>query len=184
MNKNIPNILTTLRLILTIPLLILFHWVGASANIHLLVLSLTILAALTDWFDGWYARKFDCVSEFGKIYDPLADKWLAVIYLPLVYLGMIHFLPVALLWIRDITSTYIRSLQTKAVPARLSGKIKTAISFPLLCLLIAAVPVTGGYLGFFSHLAGFLYWAGGITLSIVCVWSGIDYYYQIVIKGE
>jgi len=146
------------------------------------LVTIVVITALTDLIDGWWARKFNCISDFGKIHDPLADKWIVTIYLPLVMLGMIHFLPVALLWIRDITSTYVRSQSNKIIPARTSGKIKSFISFPLLCLLTAAIPVEGSYFGFLVNINEFLYYFGGILLSIVCVWSGFDYYYQIIIK--
>jgi len=176
--KQIPNILTALRLLLVLPIIILFFWLPTSAQIQFWVLMLVILASVTDWLDGWYARKFNCISDFGKVHDPLADKWLTVLYLPLVALNMIHFLPVAFLWLRDITSTHLRSLAAKPVAAKLSGKIKTAISLPLLCLLVAAVPVEGSYFGFFIFMKGLFYWVGGILLSLVCLWSGVDYYYQ------
>jgi len=182
LKKQIPNILTVLRLVLVVPIMVLFFWIQTSAQIQVWVLALTILASLTDWLDGWSARKFNCVSDFGKIHDPLADKWLTVLYLPLVALGMIHFLPVTLLWLKDITSTYLRGLAAKPVAAKLSGKIKTAISLPLLCLLIAAIPVEEGYLGIFIFMKGSLYWVGGILLSLACLWSGLDYYYQIIVK--
>lgn len=179
MPKYIPNVLTIMRLVLSLPILVLLSFVQTHPKIHLVVVLLVVAAALTDWFDGWYARKFDCISDFGKIHDPLADKWLAALYVPMVALGMIHFLPVAILWIRDITSTSLRNTSDKVIGARLSGKIKTAISFPLLCLLIAAIPIEGSYFGLFTFFAGFLYLVGGTILSVVCIWSGIDYYINI-----
>ena len=182
MSKHIPNILTITRLLLTVPILILFCWIGDSPKIHLMIFTLVAIAASTDWLDGWWARRFNCISDFGKIHDPLADKWLAVLYIPLVSIGMIHFLPVALLWIREITSTHLRIGATKPMPARLSGKIKVIISFPLLCLLIAGIPVENSYLWVFSYLNGFSYWVGGILLSAVCLWSGIDYYWEVIVK--
>lgn len=182
MKNQIPNILTTSRLILTLPIIILLYFAQTSPKIHLLALALVITAALTDWLDGWYAKKFNCISDFGKNYDPLADKWLTAIYLPLVAFNMIHFVPVALLWLRDISSTHLRSLSHKPIAAKTSGKIKTAISLPLMCILVLLMPVENGYFEIFNFLDGFFYWVGGTLLSVVCIWSGIDYYNQIVIK--
>ncbi len=184
LKNQVPNILTTTRLFLTLPILILLYFAQTSPKIHLLVLFLVIIAALTDWCDGWYAKKFNCTSDFGKNYDPLADKWLTVLYLPLVAMGMIHFIPIALLWLKDISSTHLRILAKESIPAKLSGKIKTAISLPLLCILILLMPVENGYFEIFNFLDGFFYWVGGILLSVVCIWSGLDYYYQIVIKKK
>lgn len=182
MTRQIPNILTTARLILTLPILIMLYFAPTSPQLHLLALLLVIIASLTDWLDGWYAKKFNYISNFGKNYDPLADKWLTALYLPMVALGMIHFLPVALLWLRDITSTHLRSLSREPIAAKLSGKIKTAISLPLLCVLVFLMPVANGYFEIFNFLDGFFYWVGGILLSAVCIWSSLDYYWQIIIK--
>ena len=138
-----------------------------------------VALALTDCVDGRWARHFGCVSDFGRHFDPLADKWLTALYVPIVSWGMIHFIPVTLLLVRDITITDLRARaakQGKLIPAHLSGKIKTAISFPLLCLLIAFVPVEGSYFSAFHWLSPYLYWIGGLLLSIVSLWSGIDYY--------
>jgi len=163
-----------------VPILILFFWIKDSPQIQLLVLALVVIATITDWLDGWWARKFNCISDFGKTHDPLADKWLVTLYIPLMAMGMIHFIPVTLLWLRDVTTTHLRSIYDGPLPARKSGKIKTAISFPLMCLLIATIPVTNGYLTIFTYLGGFLYWIGGITLSLLCIWSGIDYYIAVM----
>ncbi|MDO8669202.1 MAG: CDP-alcohol phosphatidyltransferase family protein [Candidatus Buchananbacteria bacterium] len=182
MKNQIPNILTTTRLILTPPLLILLYFAQTSPKIHLLVIFLVLVVCLTDCLDGWYARKFNCISDFGKTYDPLADKWLTTLYLPLVAMSMIHFIPVALLFLKDITSTHLRSVSSKPIPAKLSGRIKTAVSLPLMCIFIFLMPVENGNFEIFHFLNGFFYWIGGILLSLVCIWSGIDYHYQIVIK--
>jgi len=177
--EMIPNILTGSRIFGTIPVLILLCCVGSSPTVQLVTFLLIVVLSLTDCLDGNLARRFNCVSDFGKNFDPLADKWFAVLYIPMVHLGMIHFLPVALLLIRDITVTDLRAQaakQGKVIAAHLSGKIKTLVSFPLLCLMIAAVPVENGYLSLFQPLGPYLYWIGGVLLSILSIWSGIDYY--------
>ncbi|GMQ84372.1 MAG: CDP-diacylglycerol--glycerol-3-phosphate 3-phosphatidyltransferase [Gammaproteobacteria bacterium] len=69
---NIPNILTLLR-ILAIPLFIAAYYSGASWG-HMLATVLFVLAAITDWFDGYLARKLDQSSPFGAFLDPVADK--------------------------------------------------------------------------------------------------------------
>ena len=182
MARHIPNILTIIRLILVVPILVLFYFTSNSPDIHLIIVVLTGIATISDFLDGFIARKYDLISDFGTIHDPLADKWLTVLYIPLMSLGMIHFIPVSLLWLRDITSTHLRIMTDKPMPARLSGKVKTAISFPLMCLMILAMPVENNYFKFFTRLDGPLYWIGGIVLSLACIWSGVDYYYQVMIK--
>jgi len=181
--KHLPNILTASRLALTIPILLMFLWIDDSPNLQLLVLTLTIAAALTDCLDGYLARKWNCVSDLGKTLDPLADKWLVILYLPLVAKGVIGFLPVAILFLRDLSITYLRGQSGTVIPAKLSGKIKTAISLLLLCCLIASLPVPN------SHLAYFQSWrvmldVAAYVMAFACVWSGWDYAYQIIKNGK
>ena len=71
--KNVPNILTTLRLLACPILIYLFFF-----KIYLGILIIFILACLTDFFDGYIARKESLKSNFGKILDPIADKALII----------------------------------------------------------------------------------------------------------
>ena len=75
-NKNIPNLLTTLRIIL-IPFFILIL-TSKLDNHYLIVLIIFSLAAITDYLDGKLARKYNVVSKFGLFMDPLADKFLVL----------------------------------------------------------------------------------------------------------
>jgi CDP-diacylglycerol--glycerol-3-phosphate 3-phosphatidyltransferase len=66
---NVPNALTAGRLLLAVVLfaLIPWRWYGAAAGLF-------VLAAATDWVDGWYARRYGQVTKFGRIFDPFVDK--------------------------------------------------------------------------------------------------------------
>lgn len=76
MNKNIPNYLTTLRVIM-IPFFVFFMLTDvAGAASKWISLAIFIVASLTDFLDGHLARKYNVVSNFGKFMDPLADKML------------------------------------------------------------------------------------------------------------
>lgn len=79
----LPNALTAIRLLLVLPIMALLAWGGAAA--HWWAFGLFLVAALTDYFDGWAARRFDCASNIGLFLDPLADKVFA--NLLLVYLA-------------------------------------------------------------------------------------------------
>lgn len=72
---NLPNKLTTLRMILIIPFVICML-VGRSGNLRFLALAIFVIASMTDWLDGYLARKNHLVTNFGKFMDPLADKLL------------------------------------------------------------------------------------------------------------
>lgn len=70
---TIPNLLSTFRIVLTFVFLAAFYQSGASGRSNLLT-AIILLSALTDFLDGKIARKFNMVSELGKILDPIADK--------------------------------------------------------------------------------------------------------------
>lgn len=86
MNKNVPNILTMLRFIF-IPFIVL----SLYYNNFILAFALLTLSALTDVLDGFIARKFNLVTDFGKLMDPLADK--ATQLTILITLALKHTIP-------------------------------------------------------------------------------------------
>ncbi len=107
---SIPNSLTTLRIILTpVFVILLLDESPLPKQISLLVY---IFAALTDWYDGWIARKYGYSSRWGKFFDPLADKILSLSALfTFVSLGLISSWMVWIILIRDV---FITSLRTYA----------------------------------------------------------------------
>ncbi|MEI6288549.1 MAG: CDP-diacylglycerol--glycerol-3-phosphate 3-phosphatidyltransferase [bacterium] len=180
MHKHIPNVVTVMRMALVLPVMVLFCFASCSPNIHLILVILVVLACISDKLDGYLARRWNCVSEFGAQCDPLADKLVVLWYLPLVKMNLIHFIPVVVLLIRDIWSAHLRSLTPgQVVGAKFSGKIKTAVNLVFLCLLVGIWPVKGSYFFWLWPLSGFLYWTSAIVISTVCVWSGIDYWYKL-----
>lgn len=105
---NLPNQLTLLRVLLT-PVFALLILSDSSLNKQI-ALGVFIVAALTDWYDGWIARKFGYVSRWGKFLDPLADKVLSSAAL-LVYagLGLVGAWMVWIVIVRDFLITGLRS---------------------------------------------------------------------------
>ncbi len=104
---TLPNQLTILRIILT-PL---FLYLFLSKNPLLIQISLGVflIAALTDWYDGWLARKFNYITDWGKFWDPLADKILtSAAFLGLVFVGLVELWMVILIVFRDIIVTLLR----------------------------------------------------------------------------
>lgn len=69
---NFPNILTTLRIILGF--IVPFMLVYGDLTMRIVAAVLFGIAAFTDWLDGWYARKYNLITKFGQIADPIADK--------------------------------------------------------------------------------------------------------------
>jgi CDP-diacylglycerol--glycerol-3-phosphate 3-phosphatidyltransferase len=103
----LPNQLTILRIILTPVFLVLF----LTGEPWLIQISYVvfIVAAITDWYDGWLARKFNYITEWGKFMDPLADKILtSTAFMAFVIVGVLPLWMVLLIIIRDFVITLIR----------------------------------------------------------------------------
>ena len=128
--KNIPNILTILRL-LACPLLVYLFTV---AN-YLWILIIFVLACLTDFFDGYLARKKNFKSNFGKVLDPIADKLLIITMcvLIIVYFGKIiglYVIAFYIIIIREIIVSLLRFNlvdENKSIDVSLLSKYKTFI---------------------------------------------------------
>lgn len=124
---NVPNILSSLRILiaLTAP----FFLIDGSLQIRLFVGVICTLAVITDWVDGWYARKYNAITKIGKILDPIADKILViVVFSVLAYLDVLSFFWVIPIFLREVIITAYRFVflqRNKVVAAVKSGKIKT-----------------------------------------------------------
>jgi CDP-diacylglycerol--glycerol-3-phosphate 3-phosphatidyltransferase len=106
---TLPNQLTLLRVLLT-PVFVIFL-LSDTPTLRQLSLLIFVVAALTDWYDGWIARKLGDVSRWGKFLDPLADKILSSsALLSYVWLGLIDGWMVWIVVIRDFLMTGLRVL--------------------------------------------------------------------------
>jgi len=105
---TLPNQLTLLRILLT-PVFVLLLMSGSSVYLQL-SLAVFVVAALTDWYDGWIARKMGFSSRWGKFLDPLADKILSSsALLAFVGLGLVDAWMVWVVIARDFLITGLRS---------------------------------------------------------------------------
>lgn len=104
---TLPNQLTILRIILT-PVFLYFFLSNDKTFIQI-SLAIFLVAALTDWYDGWLARKFNYITDWGKFWDPLADKILtSTAFVGFVLVGLLPFWMVILIIIRDLLITLLR----------------------------------------------------------------------------
>lgn len=142
--EQIPNLLTILRIIL-IPILIVSFYVPWKIT-NLIVAFLFMFASITDYFDGYLARYYKAQSNFGKCFDPIADKLLVVVAL----LMLVNFsknnifllIPSIIIVCREILVSGLReflaTLQV-SVPVTNLAKWKTAIQMmSITCLLFAS----------------------------------------------
>lgn len=133
-----PNRLTLLRM-LAVPLVVYFlSWKNFQGD--LLACIFFSLAAITDWFDGYLARAYKAVTIFGKLMDPLADKFLVVGTLIILQnLGRIHPYLVIVLICREMGITSLRALASAEgviIEAGSGGKWKAALQMIAIPFLI------------------------------------------------
>jgi cardiolipin synthase len=145
MQINIPNVLTWLR-ILAIPLVVgVFYlpdsWLVAHEK-NAVATALFILAAITDWLDGWLARKLNQQSAFGAFLDPVADKLMvAAALIVLVQLDRCDALIALIIIGREIAISALREWMAqlgkgKSVAVNALGKIKTTVQMIAIPLLL------------------------------------------------
>jgi len=107
MRLTIPNQLTILRIILT-PVF-LYYFLHGTPGDQLIATIIYIIASITDWYDGWYARRFGVITRWGQFMDPLADKLLvSSALIVFAYLGYVKWWMVWVIIIRDFFVTVIR----------------------------------------------------------------------------
>lgn len=168
--KKLPLWFTLFRMV-AVPFIAVFmllqtpfwNWISAL---------LFILASLSDWLDGYYARKYHAESDLGKLLDPIADKFLvSTVLILLIPLGHIEAILVVLLLNRDILINGLRSFaasQGKIISAGSLGKWKTAlqmVAIPAILIHQDIGPFSGQWIG---------YW--GLWLSFVLSFlSAVEY---------
>jgi CDP-diacylglycerol--glycerol-3-phosphate 3-phosphatidyltransferase/cardiolipin synthase len=152
MPLNLPNLLTWLRILL-IPLVIgVFYmptaWLS-DMGANLLATIFFVVAAITDWFDGYLARKLNQTSAFGAFLDPVADKLMVAASL-IVLVDLDRTAPVIALIIigREIAISALREWMAKAgksgsVAVSFIGKIKTVFQMIAIALLLYWEPLAG-----------------------------------------
>ena len=126
---NLPNFLSALRIL--IALVAPFFMIEGNLTVRIIVGIITTIAIATDWFDGWYARKYNQVTKLGKILDPIADKILVLIsFSVFVYMDVISVWWIIPIFIREIVVTAYRFAflsKNIVVAAVQSGKLKTVM---------------------------------------------------------
>jgi CDP-diacylglycerol--glycerol-3-phosphate 3-phosphatidyltransferase len=173
-NLTIPTLLTIFRIILVPVLVLVFYWDHPWSNI--LSCAVFVLGALTDWLDGWIARRYNMNSAFGAFLDPVADK-LAVTFAlflvtqrhPTAWFAILSAIIVG----REITISALREWMAGIgarglVKVALLGKLKTIVQMVAISLVL-----------FYEDLLGIpIFKIGEWLLAIAAaltLWSGFDY---------
>lgn len=176
---SLPNILTLSRIVV-IPVIFLSMYIH-SAFWAMLAAVLFIVAAITDYFDGYLARSRNETSAFGRLLDPIADKLLVVSALAVILannmVSPISYIPVVVILCREILVSGLREFLAEVrvgLPVTRLAKWKTAFQMTALSLIMV------GYC--FHTLGVILLWVAGVLTFI----TGYQYFQKSIgyIKAE
>ena len=155
--KNLPNILTVSRIVLVLIFVLMstlaepYYFANSPEQMYLLrwgAYILVILAGLTDLLDGYLARKFNIVSDFGALMDPLADKiFVTGTMLMAIEFNLMPAFIAVLVLCREFMVTGLRTLAAKkqvVISADRWGKLKTALQMAMLAIAGFAWVMDGG----------------------------------------
>jgi len=174
---NVPNVVTFSRIVL-IPLIIGIYylpndWISWHArNVSATVIF--IVAAVTDWLDGYLARRLNQMSAFGAFLDPVADKLIvAGALVVLLYLGRVDMLVALIIIGREIAISALREWMahigaSKSVAVHVLGKLKTVVQMIAIPFLLFDGPLFGVDTGLWGT---WLIWIA----AVLTVWSMVYY---------
>lgn len=166
--ENLPNVLTLLRIVM-IPVFLLATSFQENHIWYYIAAFIFAVASITDWLDGYLARKWKVVTNFGKFADPLADKMLVMsAFIMLVGLDLAPAWVSAIIICRELAVTGLRLLLVETggevLAAAMPGKIKTMTQMLAVILLLCQVPYVGMimlYISlFFTIYSGYDYFKG------------------------
>ena len=161
---NLPNKLTLLRIIM-IPVFVVLLYLDFPFN-NLVALAVFILVSITDTLDGYIARKYNLITDFGKFMDPIADKLLVTAAM-LVFVDW-HMMPawvVIVVVAREFIVSALRLVAAnngRVIAAGWSGKVKTASTMVCICIMLLGLPQ----------------WVNAVCSAVILVttaYSGIEY---------
>lgn len=170
---TVPNILSGLRLLLAVVFFLLVergHFPAALAAF--------VVAACTDWIDGWYARRFGQVSRLGRILDPLVDKVLVcgafILLAALPGTAIAPWMAVVVV-VRELVVTAVRAEMERAgrdFSAGMAGKLKMVLQCAAVTVELARLAFPGEFAAIEGLRPGFWLALGAVALT---AWSGIEY---------
>ncbi|MSM38121.1 MAG: CDP-diacylglycerol--glycerol-3-phosphate 3-phosphatidyltransferase [Geobacter sp.] len=187
---NIPNILTLLR-IAAIPLLV-FLLMSPDREPGFWAAALFAVASVTDWLDGYLARRMGIVTVFGKFLDPIADKLIVMAALIMILpFGRVPAWMVLVILGREIIITGLRGIASSegiVIQASDLGKFKTIFQLVAIIGLLLHYDyhwffgIDHPYLVVNMHNVGIFYlWIA----TVITIWSGVDYlakFYKVIAK--
>lgn len=183
---TIPNQLSVLRIILS-PVF-LYFFLSQDVTLKKISVGIYLLATITDWYDGWHARKYGLVTKTGIFLDPLADKILtSCAFIGFYFMDIMPLWMVILIVFRDLIITLLRSyseMNGKTLPTSYIAKVKTFVQmtyiFGILLLILwsltssdLTVKVDIGVFLISPYNYGLMY-----IVTFLTVYTGITYFFE------
>ncbi|MFF7292279.1 CDP-diacylglycerol--glycerol-3-phosphate 3-phosphatidyltransferase [Microbacterium sp. NPDC008134] len=175
--RQLPNAITVARIPLAVVFFVLVLLGGTygvpDLGLRWTAAILFIFAISTDWVDGYLARRYEIVSDFGKLWDPIADKLLTGAgFIGLAILGEVSWWIVAIILVREwgITIHRLMIVNEHVVAAAWMGKVKTAVQGVALAWALMPLHVLIGLPAW--TLITFVLM---LVVLVLTIWSGIDY---------
>ncbi len=187
MINKIPNILTFFRALAAPFFFVLF--LSNNRDLILLAAIIFVLAAITDFFDGYLARKMNVTSEWGAFADPLADKFLTTsVFIAFVIIKIVPLWMVAIILLRDFSTTFLRlvKISNRKIRTSLTAKFKTSLQmifiFVILFLYISGLFLKGSIAITLRNIifSDYVYYSM-LLITIISLVSLIEYVYQLLI---
>lgn len=176
----------TLARIALIPIFLIFAVIG-GATFDIVALILFIVCSATDFLDGYVARKYNQVTDFGKFVDPLADKLLVcAAMLIFVDRGLMYGWMVFIILAREFIITSLRTVamgKNRVMAAAWSGKVKTCVQIAGIIVIFLCSIASGGTPDGTAHTLTII---AGWVMTLMTLYSGYDYMHRnwdIVAEG-
>lgn len=182
---NLPNKLTLLRVAM-IPVFMIFAALGGTVNLLIAGIIFSI-ASLTDFFDGYLARKNNLVTDFGKFADPLADKLLTTVaFIYMLVDGVCSPIVLTIILAREFAVSGVRMVaasapKSKVIAANMWGKLKTVTQMVTVCFYYFASFFEASFIQnqaqpyFYTQIISYvLCW----IVALVTLVSGVQYIFQ------
>tara|TARA_B100001250_G_C19770304_1_gene776821 strand:+ start:571 stop:1161 length:591 start_codon:yes stop_codon:yes gene_type:complete len=181
--KNIPNVLTFLRIV-SVPFFIYFLLCDSN---YIFASFIFIIASVTDFLDGYFARKFNAISNFGTFFDPLADKLLVIscfvsfLYIELLQESVLLWMIVVIVF-RDVSITLLRLLIQSKNMTMITTKVakaKTAFQMGSIGLILFYLTLIQSQYLILEYIQfNLIIFYLMTATALVTLYTGIHYYYN------
>ena len=173
---SLPNVLTSMRIVMIPVLVVLFYFLDVEWRYIAAAVVFTI-ASITDWLDGYLARKLEQTTAFGAFLDPVADKLIVAVALVLlveIHASAVLAIPAIVIVSREIVVSALREWMAKyssmrSVAVSLLGKVKTGFQMTAIVILLGCGPAG------FDNPAVILGYILLYAAAILTIWSMCEY---------